>query len=49
MALMHRPTRQHKHLVEKIATKTARSPRKPGRRTKRWKKWTESYKGLVQG
>jgi hypothetical protein len=46
---MHRPTRQHAHLAEKIAAKETRSHKKPGKRTKRWKKWAEQHKPLVQG
>jgi hypothetical protein len=45
---MERPTRQLAHLTAKIATKEARSLKKPGKRTKRWKKWAEQYKTLVQ-
>jgi hypothetical protein len=47
---MNRPTRQHKHLLEKIADKEARAQsvqRKPGKRTKRWRKWAENYKALA--
>jgi hypothetical protein len=47
---MNRPTRQHKHLVEKVASKTARveaTGRKPGKRTKRYKAWVEAYKPLA--
>lgn len=42
---MHRPTRQHRLLVEKIENKKARA-KKPGKKLKRWTKWAESYKGL---
>lgn len=45
--LMHRPTRQHRHLVEKIENKKTRA-KKNGKKTKRWTKWAESYKGLNQ-
>lgn len=48
---MHRPSRQHNHLLQKIARKEslikARN-RKRGKRLKQWTKWAESYKGLVQ-
>ncbi|HRI63857.1 MAG TPA: hypothetical protein PK156_06455 [Polyangium sp.] len=48
---MHRPSRQHNHLLQKIARKEslakARS-RKNGKRLKQWKKWAESYKALTQ-
>jgi hypothetical protein len=43
---MNRPTRQRTHLLEKIATKEARSGGKAGKRLKRWKKWAEKYKDL---
>jgi len=45
---MNRPTRQHARLAEKIATKEAKSHKKPGKRTKRWKKAAEQHKSLVQ-
>ena len=45
---MHRPTRQHKNLLQKIEKKVARS-RKSGKKAKRWKKWAETYKGNVEG
>jgi hypothetical protein len=45
---MHRPTRQHQHLLQKIATKDARSHKKPGRRTKKWRKWAAQYAPLAQ-
>jgi hypothetical protein len=51
IARMHRPTRQHNHLVQKIARKEslvkARN-RKNGKRLKQWKKWAEAYKALAQ-
>jgi len=51
IARMHRPSRQHNHLLLKIARKEslakARS-RKNGKRLKQWRKWAEAYKGLVQ-
>jgi len=47
---MHRPTRQFKHLIEKVAAKDAIAEainhKKPGRRTKRWRKWVEAYRPL---
>lgn len=49
---MHRPTRQHQHLVQKVAQKQALSAarsRKPGRKTKRWNKWVAQYAPLVAG
>ena len=46
---MNRPTRQHTHLTEKVASKKSISLRKPGKRTKRWQKWLEKYKPLVEG
>jgi hypothetical protein len=48
---MHRPSRQHKHLLEKIALKEARAKsknRKGGARVKQWRKWAKAYEGLVQ-
>lgn len=44
---MHRPTRQHKNLLQKIEKKVARS-RKSGKKAKRWKKWAEEYKDNVK-
>ncbi len=44
---MHRPTRQHKNLLQKIEEKVARS-RKSGKKAKRWKKWAEEYKDNVK-
>jgi hypothetical protein len=47
---MHRPSRQHHHLLEKIALKESRvkaKNRKAGARLKQWKKWAEAYKGLA--
>jgi len=47
---MHRPSRKHKHLLEKIARKEALTKagnRHVGSRLKRWKKWAEAYKDLV--
>lgn len=44
---MHRPTRQHKHLLEKIEEKKARS-RKRGKKAKRLAKWAEEYKDLCK-
>ncbi|MDI1484161.1 hypothetical protein [Polyangium sp. y55x31] len=47
---MHRPSRQHQHLLEKIARKESRAKaknRKPGTRLKQWKKWAEAYKALA--
>ncbi|MDC3960397.1 hypothetical protein [Polyangium jinanense] len=47
---MHRPSRQHQHLLEKIARKEGRAKaknRKPGTRLKQWKKWAEAYKALA--
>ena len=42
---MNRPERQRASLLEKLATKEARShKKKTGKRTKRWKKWLERYK-----
>ena len=46
---MNRPSRQHKHLTEKVAAKESISLRKPGKRTKRWKKWLAQYKPLAEG
>ena len=46
---MNRPTRQHAHLTEKVASKESISLRKPGKRTKRWRKWLEKYKALTGG
>jgi hypothetical protein len=46
---MNRPTRQHRHLSEKVASKIGRSHKKPGKRAKRWKKWLERYQPLVAG
>lgn len=48
---MHRPTRQHEHLVRKIAEKQTRNPskKKPGRKTKLWNKWAALYAPLTQG
>lgn len=45
---MHRPTRQLKNVEEKLATKTARSKGKVGKKAKRWKKSVEAYKALAQ-
>jgi len=50
IARMHRPSRQHQHLLEKIARKESRAKsknRKAGARLKQWKKWAEAYKGLA--
>lgn len=44
---MHRPSRQHQHLLAKIAEKEARSLKKPGKRTKRWRTWAARYKELA--
>jgi hypothetical protein len=41
---MNRPTRQRDHLLQKIARKESRSPRKPGKRLKQWRKWAEAYR-----
>jgi hypothetical protein len=51
IAAMHRPTRQLKHLLDKIARKESRAQsrnKKPGTRAKQWKKWAEAYKPLSQ-
>lgn len=48
---MHRPTRQHQHLLEKIARKEAlskRHTRKAGKRAKTWRKWAAAYAPLAQ-
>lgn len=48
---MHRPTRQHQHLLEKIARKEAlakRRNRKAGPRAKTWRKWVATYAPLTQ-
>ncbi len=48
---MHRPTRQHNSLLQKIARKESLAKtrnRKNGKRLKQWKKWAEAYKGLAQ-
>lgn len=50
IAAMHRPSRQHQHLLEKIARKESRAQsknRKAGSRLKQWKKWAEAYKPLA--
>ncbi len=50
IAPMHRPSRQHQHLLEKIARKESRAKaqnRKGGSRVKQWKKWVEAYKPLA--
>lgn len=44
---MHRPTRQHKNLLQKIENKVARS-RKSGKKAKRLKKWAAEYKDNVK-
>ena len=48
---MHRPSRQHQHLLEKIARKESRAKSKNrkavGSRLKQWKKWAEAYKPLT--
>jgi hypothetical protein len=46
---MNRPARQRAHLLEKIARKETRSPRKAGKRTKAWRKWAEHYKAVAEG
>jgi hypothetical protein len=46
---MNRPSRQRAHLLEKIARKETRNPRKPGKRTKAWRKWAEHYKAVAEG
>ena len=49
---MHRPTRQHQNLLEKIAAKESRAKRherKPGKRAKQWSKWVKTYEPLTQG
>ncbi|HVY47638.1 MAG TPA: hypothetical protein VHB21_17230 [Minicystis sp.] len=47
---MHRPTRQHATLAQKIAEKEARShKKKPGKKAKRYKKWAATYQPLAQG
>jgi hypothetical protein len=49
IAAMHRPTRQLKHLLDKIARKESRAKageKKLGPRAKLWKKWAEAYKPL---
>jgi len=48
---MHRPSRQHQHLLAKIALKESRANsknRSAGSRLKQWKKWAEKYKDLTQ-
>ena len=48
---MHRPTRQHNHLLNKIARKESLAKarnRKGGARVKQWKKHVEAYKPLTQ-
>jgi hypothetical protein len=48
---MHRPSRQHNHLLQKIARKESLAKtrnRKSGKRLKQWKKWAEGYKALTQ-
>jgi len=48
---MHRPSRQHQHLLEKISLKESRGQqqeRKPGKRAKQWKKWVAQYAPLTQ-
>ena len=48
---MNRSTRQHQHLLEKIARKESRAKSKnrkaSGSRLKQWKKWAEAYKPVV--
>lgn len=44
---MNRPSRQRQNLLEKIARKESRSPKKPGKKLKQWKKWAEAYKPAV--
>ncbi len=46
---MHRPTRQHRHLTEKLAKKASRRPdkKKRGAKERRWKKRAEQYSPLV--
>jgi len=47
---MHRPSRQHKHLLEKIARKESRSKaqnRKGGKRLKAWRNWAKKYESLA--
>ncbi|MBK9266645.1 MAG: hypothetical protein IPM54_43520 [Polyangiaceae bacterium] len=48
---MHRPSRQHNHLLQKIARKESLAKarkRHVGRRLKQWRKWSKAYEGLVQ-
>jgi hypothetical protein len=44
---MHRPTRRHKALEDKVAKKSARSRRR-GAKQKRWNKAIEAYKAVVK-
>ncbi|MBI4700164.1 MAG: hypothetical protein HY744_03180 [Deltaproteobacteria bacterium] len=45
---MHRPTRQLRHLEQKIERKQARS-RVSGAKARRWRKNVEHYSGLAPG
>lgn len=45
---MNRPVRQHKHLLEKIASKETASHKKPGKKTKRWRKFAAAYASQAQ-
>ncbi|AKT39171.1 hypothetical protein [Chondromyces crocatus] len=48
---MHRPSRQHQHLLQKIARKESlakQSNRKTGKRTKAWSRWVAQYAPLTE-
>ena len=48
---MHRPSRQHQHLLTKIARKQERAKqqtRPTGKRHKQWTRWSTQYAPLVQ-
>jgi hypothetical protein len=47
---MHRPSRQHNHLLQKIARKESLAKartRKVGSRLKQWRKWAKAYEGRL--
>lgn len=45
---MHRPTRKHSALKEKLEAKAGRS-RNNGKKAKRWKKWIAQYEAACEG
>ena len=45
--MAHRPTRKHRHLMQKIEAKKAHS-RAKGKKLKRLEKWAKAYEALVK-